>query len=130
MITARITDLIKLCHREQEGERVSAWWFHDIRSALQWEVQFGLEEAMANSLADDGWTKEQWEQILKRPGRSGGGACQCDALRQGMRQESFGKGTSRGERVASIGNGAGCQTGTSLDCQEWHEAAAGRRADR
>ena len=31
------------------------------------EVQIGLEEAMANSPADDGWTKEQWEQILMDP---------------------------------------------------------------
>ena len=59
MITARITDLIKLGQREQEGESVSAQWFQDIRSALKLEVQMGLEEAMANSSVDDGWTKEQ-----------------------------------------------------------------------
>ena len=53
MISARITDLIKLCQREQVGENVSARWFQDIRSALKREVQFGLEEAMANSPADD-----------------------------------------------------------------------------
>ena len=46
---------------------MSARWFQDIRSALQREVQFGLEEAMVNSPADDGWTEEQWEQILKDP---------------------------------------------------------------
>ena len=63
-VTARITDLIKLCHREQEGDSVSTQWFQDIRSALQREVQLGLDEAMANSSSDDGWTKEQWEQIL------------------------------------------------------------------
>ena len=53
MITARITDLIKLCQRQQEGDCVSAQWFQDIRSALKREVQIGLEEAMANSPADD-----------------------------------------------------------------------------
>ena len=42
-------------------------WFQDIRSALQREVQIGLDEAMANSPSDDGWTKEQWEQILINP---------------------------------------------------------------
>ena len=63
MITARITDLIKVCQREQECDCVSAQWFHDIRSALK----IGLEEAVANAPADDGWTKEQWEQILINP---------------------------------------------------------------
>ena len=67
MITASITDLIKLCQREQDGDSVSAQWFQDIRSVLKREVQIGLEEAMANSPADDGWTKEQWEQILMDP---------------------------------------------------------------
>ena len=52
-IAARITDLIKLCQREQVGENVSARWFQDIRSALKREVQTGLEEAMANSSAVD-----------------------------------------------------------------------------
>ena len=66
-VTARITALIKLCHREQEGDSFSAQWFQDIRSALQREVQIGLDEAMANSPSDDGWTKEQWEQILINP---------------------------------------------------------------
>ena len=66
-IAARITDLIKLCQREQVGENVSARWFQDIRSALKREVQIGLEEAMANSSADDGWTFEQWKQILLDP---------------------------------------------------------------
>ena len=67
LITARITDLIKLCQREQVGENVSAQWFQDIRSALKREVQFGLDEAMANSTADDDWTAEQWRQILMDP---------------------------------------------------------------
>ena len=67
MISARITDLIKLCQREQVGENVSARWFQDIRSALKREVQIGLEEAMANSSADDQWTFEQWKQILLDP---------------------------------------------------------------
>ena len=67
LIAARITDLIKLCQREQVGENVSARWFQDIRSALKREVQIGLEEAMANSSADDGWTTEQWRQILLDP---------------------------------------------------------------
>ena len=66
-ITARITDLIKLCQREQEGDSVSARWFQDIRSALKRDVQVGLEEAMANSPAEDGWTTEQWRQILMDP---------------------------------------------------------------
>ena len=66
-VTARITDLIELCHREQEGDGVSAQWFQDIRSALQREVQIGLDEAMANFPSDDGWTKDQWEQILMNP---------------------------------------------------------------
>ena len=66
-ITARITDLIKLCQREQEGDSVSAQWFQDIRSALKREVQVGLKEAMANSPADDEWTTEQWQQILLDP---------------------------------------------------------------
>ena len=66
-IAARITDLIKLCQREQVGENVSAQWFEDIRSALKREVQIDLEEAMANSSADDGWTTEQWRQILLDP---------------------------------------------------------------
>ena len=66
-IAARITDLIKLCQREQVGENVSAQWFQDIRSALKREVQIGLEEAMANSSADDEWTSEQWRQILLDP---------------------------------------------------------------
>ena len=66
-ITARITDLIKLCQREQEGDSVSAQWFQNIRSALKREVQVGLEEAMANSPAEDGWTTEQWRQILLDP---------------------------------------------------------------
>ena len=66
-IAARITDLIKLCQREQVGENVSARWFQDIRSALKREVQLGLEEAMANSSADDEWTSEQWRQILLDP---------------------------------------------------------------
>ena len=64
-VTARITDLIKFCHRKQEGGSVSMQWFQDIRSVLQREVQIGLDEAMANSPSDDGWTKEQREQILK-----------------------------------------------------------------
>ena len=59
MITARI--------REQDGDSVSAQWFQDIRSALKLEEQISLEEAIANSPADDGWTKEQWEQILMDP---------------------------------------------------------------
>ena len=66
-VTLRIADLTKLCHREQEGDSVSAQWFQDIRSASQREVQIGLDEAMANSSSDDGWTKEQWEQILINP---------------------------------------------------------------
>ena len=66
-ITARITDLIKLCQREQEGDSVSAQWFQDIWSAGKRVVQIGLEEAMANSPADDGWTTEQWRQILMDP---------------------------------------------------------------
>ena len=66
-ITARITDLIKLCHREQEGECDGVQWFQDIRSTLQREVQIGLDEAMTNSPSDDGRTKEQWEQILINP---------------------------------------------------------------
>ena len=36
-------------------------------SALKREVQIGLEEAMANSSADDEWTFEQWRQILLDP---------------------------------------------------------------
>ena len=63
-VTARITDLSKLCHREQEGDSVSAQWFQDITSTSQREVQIGLYEAMANSPSDNGWTTEQWEQIL------------------------------------------------------------------
>ena len=66
-ITARITDLIKLCQRKQEGDSVSAQWCQDIRSALKREVQVGLDEAMTNSPADDGWTTEQWRQILLNP---------------------------------------------------------------
>ena len=67
MITARITDLIKLCQREQDADCVSAQWVQDIRSALKREVQIGLEEAIPNSPADDGLTKEQWEHILMDP---------------------------------------------------------------
>ena len=66
-ITARITDLIKLCQREQESDSVSAQWFQDNRSALKREVQAGLEEALANSPADGGWTTEQWRQIFMDP---------------------------------------------------------------
>ena len=66
-ITARIADLIKLCQRGQEGDSVSAQWFQDVRSALTREVQVGLEEAMVNSPAEDGWTTEQWRQILLDP---------------------------------------------------------------
>ena len=49
------------------GNSVSAQWFQDIRSALKREVQVGLEEAMANSPADGGWTTEQWRQIPVDP---------------------------------------------------------------
>ena len=63
-MSARITDLIQLCHREQEGDSVNAPWCRDIRSALQREVQNGLCEAMANSPPVEGWTNEQWEQTL------------------------------------------------------------------
>ena len=66
-VTARITDLIKLCQREQEGDSVSAQWFQFFRPSLKREVQAGLEEAMVNSPADDGWTTEQWRQILLDP---------------------------------------------------------------
>ena len=66
-IAARVTDLIKLCQREQAGENVGARWFRGVRSALKREVQIGLEEAMANSSADDEWTSEQRRQILLDP---------------------------------------------------------------
>ena len=117
--------------REQEGDCVSAQWFEDIRSALKREARVGLEEAMANSLADDGWTKEQWEiPAAVRFGRSGGGPSQCNATRQGMRPKSVGKGTCCGERVGINGDDSRCQAGTPLDWEDWNETAAGRGGDQ
>ena len=47
-------------------------------------------------------------------------------MRQGVCQESLGKGTSHSERVGSNGDDPRCQTGTLLDWEDWSEAAAGR----
>ena len=70
MITVRITDWIKLCQREQEGESVSAqggFRISDLHCSGKYRFGLGGPAAMANSPGDDGWTKEQWEQILKDP---------------------------------------------------------------
>ena len=132
-IAARITDLIKLCQREQVGENVSARWFQDIRSALKREVQIGLEEAMANSSADDEWTSEQWRQILLDPQQfdlDDLEESQRDAARQGLRQESPGNGTRSGKGVGGGGTESRRQACTQMDCKNWDEAAAGRGGDQ
>ena len=97
-------------------------------------LQIGLEEAMANSPADHVWTKEQWEQILMDPQQFDLEDLE-EVLVNAMQRakacapKSFGKGTSRGERVSSNGDDPRCQTGTPLDWEDWSEAAAGRGGD-
>ena len=110
-ITARITDLVKLCQREQEGDSVSAQWFQDIRSALKREVQAGLEEAMANSPADDGWTSEQWRQILLDP-------------------QQFDMEDLEEVRVNAMQHATRRQTCSQMDWEDRDEAAAGRGGDQ
>ena len=132
-ITARITDLIKLCQREQEGDCVSAHWFQDVSSALKREGrsngEFSSRRWMDHGAVASDPTGLDPQQLV-RPRRSGGCASQCDAARQGLCQESLGKGTRSGEGVGGGGIESRRQTCSQMDWEDRDEAAAGRGCDQ
>ena len=133
-ITTRITDLIKLCQRDQEGDSVGAQWFQDIRSALKREVQAGLEETMANSPAD-GWTTEQRRQILLGPQQfdlEDLEVVRVNAMQhaKARAKTALAKGACSGEGVGGGGIESRRQTCSQMDWEDRDEAAAGRGGDQ
>ena len=135
LMTARSIELTKLCHGEQEGECVSVQWSQDIRSALQREVKIGLDEAMEKSPADDGWTKEQWEQILINPQQfdlEDLEEVRANAMERAKAcaKKIWQQDEPRVEGVGSSGDEPRRQACTQMDWEDWSHAALGRGGDQ